>query len=79
MPRFHFHILDGKALTDHEGLELPDIAAIRCEAIQFAGAVLRDHRADDIWPVEPWQMVVNDSPNPNTGRIHFKLTVTATE
>lgn len=79
MPRFHFHVLDGSAVTDIEGLELPNIAAARTEAIRLAGAVLKDYRGDDIWRGKPWQIVVNDSPAPDTGRTYFELTLTATE
>ncbi|WP_371180073.1 hypothetical protein [Bradyrhizobium sp. URHA0013] len=79
VPRFHFHIVDGTALTDTDGLELPDTAAAKSEAIRLAGAVLKDYIGDDLWRGEPWQIVVNDSQVPNTGRTYFNLTLTATE
>src|SRR4051794_23228497 len=60
VPQFHFHVLDGSAVTDIEGLELPNIAAAKSEAIRLAGAVLRDYRGDDLWRGEPWQIIVND-------------------
>jgi hypothetical protein len=63
MPRFYFHILDGSALFDFTGVELPGIDAAMTEAVRFAGAVLRDGIADEIWKGSPWRVVVSDSPS----------------
>ena len=79
MPRFHFHVLDGAALTDTTGAELPDINAAKVEAIKFAGGVLLDGIDVSIWQGNPWHIVVNDSPAPENGRTYFTLTLTATE
>lgn len=79
MPQFHFHIVDGTAVTDTDGIEFPNIAAAKSEAVRLAGAVLREYRSSDLLRGEPWQLIVNDSPTPNTGRTYFKLTLTATE
>jgi len=76
LPRFHFHIMDGTDLFDRDGLQLPDVAAAKLEAIRLAGAVLSESRAGSIWQDQPWQMIVNDDPTPNTGLAHFTLTLT---
>lgn len=43
MPRFFFHIHDaGKRLEDHDGAELPDLAAAQQEARSMARCLLGD-------------------------------------
>jgi hypothetical protein len=43
MPRFHFHLQEGNRLIEDEvGLELPDEASARGQAMQAAGAMARD-------------------------------------
>jgi len=79
MPQFHFHIVDGTALANTDGIEFPNTAAAKSEAVRFAGALLRYYTSSDLLRGEPWQLIVNDSPTPNTGRTYFKLTLTATE
>lgn len=40
MPRFYFHLFDRAVVFDHEGVELPDVAAAREVAVQSARDVL---------------------------------------
>jgi hypothetical protein len=42
VPRYHFHIIDGRTLLDPEGVELPDPAGAREEALRLVGEILRD-------------------------------------
>lgn len=49
MPRFHFHILNGKYLYDDTGAELADIEAAKIEAVRAAGAVLSEGLSPDFW------------------------------
>lgn len=43
MPRFHLHLINGSGITrDHEGLDLPDIAAARHEALSAIRSILKD-------------------------------------
>ena len=49
MPRFHFHILNGKYLYDDTGAELADIEAAKIEAVRAAGAVLSEGLSPDYW------------------------------
>jgi hypothetical protein len=61
MPQFYFHIVDGNFSIDPEGVDLPDMAAVRAEAIASAGSILRDAGLDG-WVGEEWQMhVVNEA------------------
>jgi hypothetical protein len=77
VPRFHFHVLDGTALTDTDGLVLPDTAAAKSEAIRLTGAVLRDYTGDDLGEASLGRSSLTTA-QPNC-RTYFKLTLTATE
>src|SRR4051812_21549043 len=67
MARFYFHVLDGSALSDDTGLELPGIDAAKIAAVRLAGAVIRDGIPDEVWKGSPWRVVVSDSPLPTAG------------
>jgi hypothetical protein len=75
MPRFYFHIFDGRDLRDDEGIELSHFQEARVEAIRYAGEILKDD-AHRIALGEDWSMDVTD----DTGLILFRFhlsTVTA--
>jgi hypothetical protein len=36
MPRYYFSLANGRRFDDVDGLELPDMAAVRAEAVGFA-------------------------------------------
>jgi hypothetical protein len=38
MPRYFFHVIDGREILDYEGTELSDLREARAEAIRTAGA-----------------------------------------
>jgi len=38
MPRYFFHVIDGREILDHEGTELSGLREARAEAIRTAGA-----------------------------------------
>jgi 3-deoxy-D-manno-octulosonate 8-phosphate phosphatase KdsC-like HAD superfamily phosphatase len=42
MPRFFFHTADGEIVRDHSGVELPDQAAARTQAVKFIGDLVSD-------------------------------------
>ena len=48
MPRYFFHVMDGRASIDREGTELAGIDEARSEAIRTAGEILRQDSAG-IW------------------------------
>lgn len=58
MPRYFFHILNGKAVIDEIGLELTNLDQMRTEAIRAAGQMLSDGQHS--WKGRAWQMVVTD-------------------
>jgi hypothetical protein len=74
VPRYHFHVKDGKDFPDLQGTELADLDAARAEALRFTGALLGD--ADKgFWDGAAWAMSVTDS----TGLALFQLNFFATE
>ncbi len=59
MPRFYFHVHDGRDVPDPYGVELPDQEAARREAIRAAGEMLRDWSGK--LPIgSEWRMNVTD-------------------
>lgn len=72
VPRYFFHVMDGRASIDHEGTELAGIAEARAEAVRTAGEILR-HDIADLWSGHPWQMTVAD----DTGVTKFTLRFSA--
>ncbi len=68
MPRYYFHVMDGRALVDTEGTDMASLDEMRMEAIRMAGRVLSDD-ADRMSDRRPWQMTVADE----TGTTVFSL------
>jgi hypothetical protein len=68
MPRFHFHIFDGRDQRDVDGIELSDFQEARVEAIRYAGEILKDD-AHRIALGEDWYMDVTD----DAGMILFRF------
>ena len=77
MPRYYFHILNGKMLIDDVGVEVADTEAAKLEAVKYAGNVLTSEHPTDMWRGIPWEMKVTDGPSPNEGRTLLTLTLTA--
>jgi hypothetical protein len=59
MPRYFFHVIDGRDIVDKVGTVLPNLREARAEAIRTAGAILRDE-GDRFWNGTEWQMNVTD-------------------
>ena len=61
MPRYFFHIRDGQDFPDAEGTELPDRSAVRGEALQAAGEILKGTKGTgEFWAGDDWIMSVQD-------------------
>ena len=59
MPRYFFNVHDGQDVApDMDGCELPDLAAVRVEAVRASGEVLRDDASR--WTGQEWVMIVAD-------------------
>ena len=57
MPKYYFHIRDGRDHPDREGTELPDDAVAKAEAVIFAGSMLKDI-GGKFWDGEDWLVIV---------------------
>lgn len=60
MPRYYFHVKDGRDFPDLQGTLLPDISAAKDEAIRFVGDLLARNSAG-FWSGRDWTVRVTDS------------------
>jgi hypothetical protein len=59
MGQYYFNI-DGRSReTDHTGLNLPGLHQVRCAAIAYAGALLKDE-PDLVWDDQEFKVDVTD-------------------
>jgi hypothetical protein len=70
MPRYFFHVIDGRKIIDNEGSELADLKQARIEAIHLAGSILRDE-GDKFWNGEQWHMNVTDASGLSVLKLRF--------
>ena len=76
MPRYFFNVHDGRDYPDDQGTELPDLAAVRAEALRSSGEMLRDSKgAGDFWSGDDWTMNVTDE----AGKTMLTLRFSGTE
>lgn len=59
MPRYFFHVMDGLAVVDTEGLELENDMVARTEALRGAAEMMAD-RGMTLWLGNTWVMTVAD-------------------
>ena len=72
MPRYHYHVRDGALDTDVDGVELPNLAAVRREAVMFAAQCMLD-KPIAVWDGNAWTVEVTDE----TGLVLYTLSVSA--
>ena len=70
MPRYFFHVIDGREIIDNEGSELAGLREARVEAIHLAGSILRDE-GDKFWKGEEWHMNVTDASGLSVLKLRF--------
>ena len=70
MPRYFFHVIDGRDIIDNEGSELAGLKEARIEAIHLAGSILRDE-GDEFWKGEEWHMNVTDASGLSVLKLRF--------
>ena len=70
MPRYFFHVIDGRDILDNEGTEFPNLRYVRAEAIRTAGAILHDE-GDRFWNGTEWQMNVTDTSGQSVLKLRF--------
>jgi hypothetical protein len=67
MPMHYFHMSNGHTILDDHGTDLPDLAAVRDEAVRAAKELMSIGSAETLWDGKPWKVWVTDAPN-GTGR-----------
>ncbi|MGO4527251.1 hypothetical protein AB4097_20635 [Microvirga sp. 2MCAF35] len=70
MPRYFFHVIDGRDIIDNDGTVLPGLREARAEAIRTAGSMLRDE-GDRFWNSTEWQMNVTDASGQSVLKLRF--------
>ena len=70
MPRYYFHVIDGREIIDNEGSELAGLREARIEAIHLAGSILRDE-GDEFCKGEEWHMNVTDASGLSVLKLRF--------
>ena len=70
MPRYFFHVIDGRSIIDNQGSELASLKEARVEAIQLAGAILRDE-GDTFWNGQEWHLDVTDASGQSVLKLRF--------
>jgi hypothetical protein len=78
MPRYYFHLKDGRTSLDSEGTELPDVVAARHAALRLSGEILREGADELLWGGTPWRLWVSDESD-GAGETFFTLQFTAAE
>lgn len=73
MPRYYFHIEDGRKIMDKEGTVLPDVKAARVEAIATGGTMPR-HTAS-YWDGTEWRMNVTDDGGATVFTLRFSAEI----
>lgn len=60
MPKYYFHVIDGRNIPDDHGTELLDDTAAQTEAREVAGQLIRDF-GPTFWDHDAWHLnVVNE-------------------
>jgi len=60
MPRYYFHLTDGKTvLNNHQGIDLPGNAAARADAVALAGDLRRGEKMPG-WKWDGWFVAIMD-------------------
>lgn len=59
MARYFFNITNGRREIDDEGMELPDLIAVRKAAIRYAGTIM-EHEPSVLWDGNDFRVEVTD-------------------
>jgi len=71
MPRYFFHVTNGRATLDAEETELADMDAVRAEAVRTAGEILSSEDAR-LFCTHDWQMTVADERGKTVFSLRFE-------
>jgi hypothetical protein len=70
VPRYFFHIQDGKDIPDREGIVLAGLAEARNQAIVAAGEMIRSD-GHTVWNGSAWRMDVTDEAGNSVFTLRF--------
>ncbi len=73
MPRFYFHVRDGKDFPDHEGMLLTDTQVALREAITFAGRIISEE-SHTLSASDDWHLELCDEDGALLFRLDFRVT-----
>ena len=77
MPRHYVHFQNGVTTLDSFGVDAPDMATIRAEAVLTVAAVLREDNLETLWAGTPLRLWVTADPE-GKGKPILALQITAT-
>lgn len=72
MPRYFFHVHDGRSTPDTDGTEYPSFADARLEAVRYVGRLVHE-QARSIATGQDWHLELADA----TGLILFRIDILA--
>lgn len=75
MPRYFFNVYDHRTILDDVGSELPDIEAVRLEAIRSSTELLHKLDGVHLWSGNEWKMVVVDEQGVEALTLRFTATI----
>lgn len=70
MPRYFFHVVNGKFMPDSNGLECASPEEVKATAVRAAGEMLHD-QGIDLWRTGRWDMYVCDDRNRTCLKLSF--------
>jgi len=70
MPRYFFHLRDGREHLDDEGVELSGAAEARSQAVVASAEALRDH-GGKFWQHTEWRLWVTDEAGETVCALRF--------
>jgi hypothetical protein len=73
MPRYYFSLKNGRPFHDVDGLELPDLDAVRTEAVGFARDLMRMQPERRDWSA--WVVCVTDEAQQAVLKVAFSEVV----
>lgn len=71
MPRYFFHVMDGKVVIDPEGMVLSDIWEVRKEALRRAAAILSELDNGLLYG-GPWSLTVANEDGKTAFSLQFE-------
>jgi hypothetical protein len=70
MPRYFFHVIDGREIIDDEGTELAGVEEACAEAVVLSGSMLKD-AGRKFWNDGEWRLQVTDEAGATVCALRF--------